>query len=546
MVMNKAPKTKSKAPARKAAATTKKTKLAVKETNGHNDSEEPQDSIETPSDEVSEEKTMTNGKPTVMKSTKASKPAPKAAATRKRKTSDEKEKKEEEEEEVEEPKPVAGPSKSKLDSTSKEASTSAVKRTLSIKTKAKKQKVVLDIPPVRSIAGKVFVMGENDVGQLGIEGVERKKRPAMLDLPYEFVDIAAGGMHSVCLTENGEVITFGCNDEGALGRITAEDDSLEFKPIKVSIPEKVVQISAGDSHSAALAESGHVYLWGNFRSKDGPMGLTVDHTKQLTPIRILSDVTVVKISSGTEHLACLSNDGLVYTLGCGENGQLGRIGMRNLNSGGRSGLASFLNPAQVYIGNRNVPIVDVWTGSYNTFLKAQTTGTIYAFGLNNFQQLGFPKQNEADNVVFAPKHVRAFSNNTWLRITGGQHHSLALDNNGLVYSLGRGEYGRLGLGDRTEELSVPTVIPTLQDKNSLEISCGNCVSFSITEEGTVFSWGMGDNHQLGHGSEDDCHIPEAIKGNFLDSWKALKVSGGGQHTLILAVPKENPKTDKKK
>lgn len=57
---------------------------------------------------------------------------------------------------------------------------------------------------------------------------------------------------------------------------------------------------------------------------------------------------------------------------------------------------------------------------------------------------------------------------------------------------------------------------------------------------------MGTSCQLGHGNDEDVHLPEVIKGKFLNSWKAIKVSGGGQHTLLLAVPKENPKSDKEK
>ena len=37
---------------------------------------------------------------------------------------------------------------------------------------------------------------------------------------------AAGGMHNVYVTEKGEVFTFGCNDEGALGRKTEEEDCM--------------------------------------------------------------------------------------------------------------------------------------------------------------------------------------------------------------------------------------------------------------------------------------------------------------------------------
>lgn len=61
-----------------------------------------------------------------------------------------------------------------------------------------------------------------------------------------------------------QVYTFGCNDDGALGRSTTEEGS-EHNPQRVDLPELIVQISAGDSHSAALSESGQVYIWGNFR-----------------------------------------------------------------------------------------------------------------------------------------------------------------------------------------------------------------------------------------------------------------------------------------
>ncbi|GFY49462.1 regulator of chromosome condensation [Trichonephila inaurata madagascariensis] len=417
-----------------------------------------------------------------------------------------------------------------------------------VRTKTKRQKVLLSIPTVKPIPGKVFVIGENDVGQLGFgEEVEVKKRPAMLELPHSIVDIAAGGMHSACLTESGEVITFGCNDEGALGRVTS-DEKDEATPSRVEIPERVIQISAGDSHTAALTESGQVYLWGNFRSGDGPMGLTADGVKQIKPIKILNGITIVKISSGTEHLACLSNEGVVYTCGCGENGQLGRFSERACRDGGRKGRSALLEPAAVSVtGHPNsktgtVLIEDVWTGSYCTFLKAQQTGLIYVFGLNNYNHLGY----ENERVRFVPKQVASFNSKTWNQIAGGQHHTLALDSEGLVYSMGRKDYGRLGLGEDCEEKSVPTLLTTLENENCNNISCGNCVSFSVTKEGSVYSWGFGTNHQLGHGNDDDCHIPRLVEGNFINSWKAHKVSGGGQHTLILASTKESSSTNKKK
>lgn len=61
-----------------------------------------------------------------------------------------------------------------------------------------------------------------------------------------------------------QIYTFGCNDEGALGRDTSAEGS-ETSPGPVELQEKVVQVSAGDSHTAALTEDGRVFVWGSFR-----------------------------------------------------------------------------------------------------------------------------------------------------------------------------------------------------------------------------------------------------------------------------------------
>lgn len=124
------------------------------------------------------------------------------------------------------------------------------------------QSLSLEIP---KNSGSLLAVGMGDIGQLGLgEDIEEKKIPSLVTLPEPVCSIVAGGMHSVCLTKSGNVYTFGCNDEGALGRLTPAD-AQQFIPDLVEINEKVVQISAGDSHSGALTESGKVYIWGNFR-----------------------------------------------------------------------------------------------------------------------------------------------------------------------------------------------------------------------------------------------------------------------------------------
>jgi hypothetical protein len=111
-------------------------------------------------------------------------------------------------------------------------------------------------------SGYVLAVGENLSNQLGMGAdVDDKKKPQLakeLDAT-NVMQIAAGGMHSACLTEDGVVFTFGCNDEFALGREDEEDVG------EVKLPEKCIEITAGDSHCAALSVTGVVYAWGTFR-----------------------------------------------------------------------------------------------------------------------------------------------------------------------------------------------------------------------------------------------------------------------------------------
>lgn len=71
------------------------------------------------------------------------------------------------------------------------------------------------------------------------------------------------------------------------------------------------------------------------------MGLIKPDTKQTEPEKILNGVTIVKIASGSDHLSCLSNEGVVYTCGNGEAGQLGRISEHSSANGGRKGMSMF-------------------------------------------------------------------------------------------------------------------------------------------------------------------------------------------------------------
>lgn len=402
-------------------------------------------------------------------------------------------------------------------------------------TEAKKVKLQLEAPKVEG--GVVLTVGMGDIGQLGLgPDVQEKTRPGLVNLSEDIVAIAAGGLHTVCLDKNGKIHTWGCNDEGALGRHTATEEDA-FTSGVVELDAKVVQISTGDCHTAALTDEGKVFVWGCFRDNNGPLGLLTEGNGHRTPQQVLADVPIIKVSSGNNHLALLAQDGRVFTFGCGESGQLGRIAevFATRTSRNRNGIQSLLEPQplKVYRRRKAVAFDEVWAGGLATFVRAKDTGDIYGFGLNNYNQMG----DEDSNLKFQPVLLKNFAGKTWKQISGGQHHSLALTEDGVAHCMGRREYGRLGLGDLKEDKVKPTPIPTLESHKATSVSAGECVSLVVVEGGQVFGFGMGTNNQLAQGDEEDQLVPVPLGGKQLAERAVVAAQAGGQHTVLLAVPK---------
>ena len=115
-----------------------------------------------------------------------------------------------------------------------------------------------------SETGAVFVVGNGDCGQLGLgdDGERDSQRPLRLTaLDGQRVrQVACGGMHSVALTFDGKLFSWGCNDDDSLGRGGEES---ECHPVGGALAgAEVAMVTAGDSHTAALTRDGKVYSWG--------------------------------------------------------------------------------------------------------------------------------------------------------------------------------------------------------------------------------------------------------------------------------------------
>ena len=91
-------------------------------------------------------------------------------------------------------------------------------------------------------------------------------------------------------------------------------------------------------------------------------------------------------------------------------------------------------------------------------------------GLNNYTQVAIPLARGL--TFFMPEKSGDLTCKQWGVVAMGQHHALCLEEGGAVYSLGRQEYGRLGLGEEgvvgheTEEL------PDVHHRASLQSGLG--------------------------------------------------------------------------
>jgi len=382
-------------------------------------------------------------------------------------------------------------------------------------------------------AGQVFCVGQGDTGQLGLgDDVMERSRPALVAAVGQAVEVVAGGMHTVALDIHGKVWTWGCNDEGSLGRQVGEEEEC-FIPGKVELEQKVVQITAGDSHTAALTEEGEVWLWGTFRDSSGPIGLVSWSKIEMLPVRVEMERRhqVVRIASGGDHLALLTRAGELLTMGNSEQGQLGRVPEMFAHRGGRRGGALLLTPDTVH--NRSkTPFTQVWAGSYNT-VAVTRAGEVLVMGLNNYSQMGVDHTTKESLTFFMPELSPDLSKKVWTDLCVGQHHTLGLDSEGGVFCLGRSEYGRLGLGQESGDAKVATAVPVGGGKAGSLVACGTAVSYAVVA-GDCYSWGMGTNGQLGTGEEDDAWSPVLVRSKQLtEGREVLSVSSGGQHTAMI-------------
>ncbi len=127
------------------------------------------------------------------------------------------------------------------------------------------------------------------------------------------VAIASGGLHCLALLQDGSVVAWGSNEDGAVGDGTRVD---RRTPVKVvGLHRRAVGIAAGGSHSLALLDDGSVAAWGS--NRDGRLGDGTSGRRRLTPVLVgPMPERVIAVAAGEYHSVALTQSGTVLTWGC--------------------------------------------------------------------------------------------------------------------------------------------------------------------------------------------------------------------------------------
>ena len=173
--------------------------------------------------------------------------------------------------------------------------------------------------------GAVYTWGNNPRGQLGL-GDQGTHRNIPTEVPgvNEVVAVAAGNFHCFVLSRDGTVMACGMNRDGQLG-LGDTDDRDTFTV--VAGLRGVVDIDAGGGHTIAVTAEGGLYTWGTGRS----MGHGGDYNTQcLVPSKVtgggIGEAVVVQVAAGYDHSMAKTVSGELYAWGVGNRGQLGHGG----------------------------------------------------------------------------------------------------------------------------------------------------------------------------------------------------------------------------
>jgi E3 ubiquitin-protein ligase HERC2 len=312
-----------------------------------------------------------------------------------------------------------------------------------------------------------------------------------------------------------KVLVWGLNDKEQLAGL---------KGSKVKIPTysavlsglKPICLAGGSKSLFIVSQDGKLYACGE--GTNGRLGLGHNNnvpTPRQVPVVSQFIVKKLAVHSGGKHAMALTLDGKVFSWGEGEDGKLGH------------GNRLTLEKPKLVEALKSKRIREIACGSSHS-AAISASGELYTWGLGEYGRLG----HGDNNTQLKPKLVQALIGHRIVGIALGSRdaQTLCLTEEGLVFSWGDGDFGKLGRGG-SEGCAIPHQIERLNGVGVIQIECGAQFSLALTKSGEVWTWGKGDYYRLGHGSDQHVRKPTPIQG--LRGKKVIHVAVGALHCLAV-------------
>jgi regulator of chromosome condensation len=243
---------------------------------------------------------------------------------------------------------------------------------------------------------------------------------------------------------------------------------------------------------------------------------------------------ITQIVCGANHALALDLNGMIWSWGCSEKGQLGR------RPSGR-GYTQYI-PHRMGV----VKAKYIASGEYHSF-AVDAKDNVWAWGMNRFGEAGHARSAGTDDVILPhPLKILDLQRKGVVHMDAGLSHSAAVTKEGDCLVWGRMDVGQLGIRFSTEQLQDdslirsdergnpriclrPTVISSV-GKTTL-VACGTDHTLFVNAEGSAFATGFNSQYQLGLGHDNDVEVARRIKGEAKD--RVITWAGaGGQFSMI--------------
>ena len=288
--------------------------------------------------------------------------------------------------------------------------------------------------------------------------------------------------------------------------------------------QRVVQISTGTMHAAAIDGDGNLWTWG--RNNVGQLGLG-NTTNQSIPQKVTDGAPTWKsVSAGgcpravSSYTLAIGTDGSLWAWGRGEEGQLG-IGNTRTHS----------YPQRVTGGASSWQTV---AAGWTTTLAIGADGSLWSWGANYAGQLGIGRFE--DRIYTTPQRVSGGPSG-WQSLDAGRHHTLALGTDGSLWSWGGNDFGQLGLGlDMNTQAANTRTTPTRITTGASSwqfVATGINFSAAIGTDGSLWMWGIGDSGQLGQAQAIHRNSPTRVNVAEVSAWRF--VTAGALNTMAIDV-----------